>query len=78
MYQLCIDLVVILKTIKSLLNNKLIFLRKESIMERETAYLNVKTRRITLMTEKIVFAYKNGMRYIQRDQNFEPEYDIVG
>jgi len=77
-YQLCIDLVVILKTIKSLLNNKLIFLRKESIMERETAYLNVKTRRITLMTEKIVFAYKNGMRYIQRDQNFEPEYDIVG
>jgi len=77
-YQLCIDLVVILKTIKLLLNNKLIFLRKESIMERETAYLNVKTRRITLMTEKIVFAYKNGMRYIQRDQNFEPEYDIVG
>jgi len=46
-------------------------------MERETVYLNVKTRRITLMTEKILFIYKNGIKYVQKDQNVEPEYDIV-
>ena len=47
-------------------------------MERDIVFLSARTRRITLITEKFHYIYRNGDRIIQKVEDLESDMRVHG